>query len=75
MDDEFGALEGTLRRRTARGRAAIEAELFPRRTSRARLRRALMQAAGAVAVGTFAAGVSVFLAVVILNFIFHYAPG
>ena len=63
-----------LQSEAAAGRDRIEAELFPERPRRMRFRRLLLQAAGAVAIGVFAAGVSVFLAVIVLNLLFHYSP-
>jgi hypothetical protein len=56
----------------AQGRNELERHLFgpPSRSWRIVALRAL----GAVAIGILAAGIAVFLTVVVLNLVFHYVP-
>jgi len=58
----------------AAGRDAIEAEISPGRAKANHLRRGVLRAFGAVALGVFCAGIAVFLTAVILNLLFHFSP-
>jgi hypothetical protein len=56
----------------AEGRRDIERHLFPQYANTGRM--VILRAIGAVGLGIFAAGLAVFLIVVVLNLVFHYGP-
>lgn len=58
----------------AEGRAQLESALFGRPSGANRLRLALLRGLGAVALGIFAAGLSILSVVVLLNLVMHYSP-
>lgn len=58
-----------------RNRVAAETALFQRPSGAERFRLLALEAAGAIALGILSAGLSIFAIVIVLNVIFHYAPG